>query len=393
MSRKSASFSTLATVVVFSVVSCLSGLALAQLPAQLTAKILEGDASARVASMVDSIPPGKAQLRPAPPCRATQSETRSQLCPKLGDCDKPGCEDCKEACPGCSAAKDTLTRLPRLVALSPRTHSESQPQNRGFVQNMHVLPPSYKVCSELAQTMANCLADSNIDPESRRQILESSMKLLVRNAELEAQAEVARMKLEHEREMSVMRGNLLQLQSQMAATGEIKSWMGPIYTNQNQTQQQMSNLMTNLQLINRTLRLLEKEKESSYRMQANQPLPARLVPQTQQPRPERWSQLPSHSQSPRTPVDDHTTGNQQPRSSGSATWPSTTRMSPPPRLTDAEVRREQLNSHLRQLQVELNRTQSQSIQPVGWNQVVPVDNPLKPRPQSSSQLLTPKRNN
>jgi hypothetical protein len=286
------------------------------------------------------------------------------------DCD-PTDADGPFCCPACPAARAQLDN--HVVT------ADGNPSQQGFVRNEHFNAPEFQMCDELAETMASCLADANIPQDTRRQILQTSMKLLVRNAQLESQARVAQIQLEHERELAVVRGNMLQLQAQMASTGEIKTWIGPLYSNQNQTQQQMNNLMTNLQLVNRTLRLLEKEKEAAERMQANQPLPSGFaVPQpVRQQRPERWSQLPSHSQ-PETirrsnPNDQTTQRREQPFLSSSRTSQVA-----PPRLTDEAVRRQQLESHMRQLQAELDRSQpNQPVQRVGWEQpVAPVRQPL-----------------
>lgn len=295
-----------------------------------------------------------------------------------------------------------------LLPLSETRPAVASTRTPGFIQNKHFESPAYGLCDELAATMSECLADSSMSEESRRRILETTMKLLVRNAELEAHAEMSRLQLQHERELSAMKGDLMHLQAQITAVGEIKTWMGPLYTNQNQTQQQMNNLMTNLQLVNRTLRLLEKEKDVSKRMQANRPLPSQFVPSTQpqqpQPnfRPERWSQLPSHIQPqpqtqprfqsqpqpqvrPSTERDDRTTGN--PLSPKSDTvLSSITSQVAPPRLTDEAIRRQQLENHMRQLQVELDRSRASSVQPAGWEQAVPQSYPNQLRPQPANQL-------
>ena len=286
-----------------------------------------------------------------------------------------------------------------LVTNSPPVSQPTYKTNHGFIQNEHFVSPSFRYCDELAETMAECLADSNISQESRRRILGTTMKLLVRNAELESQTQVAQLQLKHERELAALKGDLMHVQAQLSSVGEIKNWMGPLYTNQNQTQQQMNNLMTNLQLVNRTLRLLEKEKESVNRMQANQPLPAKLI--TPQPpsqptysQPDRWSQLPSHAQPPRQPdAKDDVTRTSPSRNGGTYLSSSTSRVAPP-RLTDEAVRRQQLESHMRQLQAELDRTNAQLIQPAAWEQPIQKEhvNQLRPLPAQPIPLNNSKDN-
>ena len=191
----------------------------------------------------------------------------------------PNCCEAAEGCDGCEGVCPATQKFSN--APCPFAVREVPQSNMGFIQNQYAESQSQQICEDLAETMTECLSDSQIPLDARRRILASTMKLLVRNAELEAQAEIAQIQLKHEREMAATRENLIQLQARMSATGEVKNWMGPLYTNLNQTQQSMNNVMTNLQLVNRTLRLLENEKHASMRVQANQPLPAQLVPRTQ----------------------------------------------------------------------------------------------------------------
>ena len=304
------------------------------------------------------------------------SVDREECCPEQGEC----CPACCEGASGCDGCDGICPA--RQVRDANRTFDvrELPPASNGFIQNHYAESASQQLCEDLAETMAECLSDSQIPAESRRRILATSMKLLVRNAELESQAEVARLQLEHERELAATRENLVQLQARMSAVGEVKSWMGPLYTNLNQTQQSMSNVMTNLQLVNRTLRLLENEKNVAKRKQANQPLPAQMVPQAQPgPRPERWSQLPKHSQPPRkTETQDHTT--QQVPRDRNETFLSRSSQVAPPRLSDQEVQRQQLESRMRQLQAELDRLNSQDIRTVGWESETIQENPNQLRP-------------
>lgn len=318
----------------------------------------------------------------------------------------PNCCKATEGCDGCEGICPATQKFSN--APCPYATRAVPPTPNGFIQNQYAESPSQKICEDLAETMTECLSDSQIPVDARRRILASTMKLLVRNAELESQAEVAQLQLQHERELAATRENLIQLQARMSASGEVKNWMGPLYTNLNQTQQSINNVMTNLQLVNRTLRLLENEKNATKRRQANQPLPAQMVPQPQvNPRPERWSQLPKHAEPPKkTESRDHTT--QQSHDNRNDTFLSSTSQPAPPRLSDRDVQRQQLESRMRQLQAELDRFNSQNIRTVGWesetvqqhpnqlrsNQLRPMQQPqLRPMQQPQPHPLQPLRDN
>lgn len=329
---------------------------------------------------------------------------KGECCPGCcpADCGgQQGCEGCRGNCPATQkianaecpyAAHEAMFAGNQIVAGNHIVAGNQAVAGNQVIKNQFVDSTSQQMCDDLAETMAECLSDSQIPMDSRRRIIASTMKLLVRNAELEAQAEVARLQLKHEREMALTRENLIQLQARMSAAGEVKTWMGPLYTNLNQTQQSMNNVMTNLQLVNRTLRLLENEKNAAKRRQANQPLPAQLVPQTQPAaQPDRWSQLPNHVQPPRQEErDNHTT--QQLNENRDQTFMSRTTSQPaPPRLSDQEVQRQQLESRMRHLQAELDRLDAQNIRTVGWESET-KEHPNQLRPMYSHPLR-PLRNN
>lgn len=370
------------------------------------AQVSEQDLDAKVTETLDSL---QAEIQRANARIATAAWTRLDQPQKLTNeavqADQPqccpNCCESNEGCDGCDGvcpASQKLNNLPCPFAI----REQPQPQI-AFIQNRYAEPPSRQICDDLAETMAECMSDAQIPLDVRRRILASTMKLLVRNAELEAQAEVAQLQLKHEREMAATRENLIQLQTRMSATGEVKNWMGPLYTNLNQTQQSLNNVMTNLQLVNRSLRLLENEKNESMRKQANQPLPSQFVPMTQPvPRPERWSQLPNHAEPPKQPKNqDHTT--QRSPENDNNTFFSSISQPAPPRWNDRDVQRQQLESQMRFLQAELDRLNSQNVRTVGWesetiqppqNQLRPMQQPqLRPIQQPQPNPLQPLRQN
>ena len=211
------------------------------------------------------------------------------------------------------------------------------------------------------------------------------MKLLVLNANLEAKAEIAQMQLVHEREVALIRGHMYQLQGQMATIGEVQQWMAPVYNRQNQTQQQMQNLQSGLQLINQSMRSMARGNTPQPAMQSNQP-PSNSIPQqwtrnqnqsfqpstirNQYVPQERWSQLPSHMENPPVRLDKSTT-NSTPNTipARTETYRKTTSQVAPKRLSDFEIRRERLRSEISRVEQELKRLDDgQIVKSVSWNE-------------------------
>lgn len=312
------------------------------------------------------------------------------------DCPLAGCPD--STCPHCEACpvdrelvmpESVSPTLPHEASWAVATLFDEQPQ-----PNPYFHKETENQCGEIADSLAKSLADSNISTESRQEILAATMKLLVRNAELEARAEVAMLKLQHEREMAQLRSEVAEHQTYASQIGEIKNWMGPIYANQNQTQRQFQGLMTNLQLINRTLRLLEQEKQTQQ-LHLTQPAPVNNYPPqiesnpfVRPDRPERWSRLPSHEQPqnvPRRP-DHSTMKDQEP---APTIFRASTPVLAPKRLSPQEVQQQRLQSEIRQMQTQLERLQNRSnVRQANWNEPLP-SNPLKPLPQ----MLRPLKSN
>ena len=248
-------------------------------------------------------------------------------------------------------------------------------------------------CEDLADNLANSLADPNISTESRREILAATMKLMVRNAELEARAEIASLKLEHQQELSQLRNQVAEFQTYATQIGEIKNWMAPIYANQNQTQRQFQTLTNDLQIINRTLRLLEQEKRSQQLLLTNQPRRATSIPPQVETnpyvRPERWSRLPSYEKQQQTVPSrpDHSTMRRtEPKRSQPTIIRASAPMDAPRRLNPQEIQQERVQTEIQQMQSRLNQLKSESkiseskIRQAGWNEPLPSQ-PIKPIPQ------------
>ena len=116
---------------------------------------------------------------------------------------------------------------------------------------------------DVAELLRVALKNQDLDDPSSRKVIENAMALVVKNAQTKANAEISKLKIEHEKELASFRGQLLQMSTQMKTVDDFKNWLGPLYTNQNRTIQQIQMLAYGSNTINRTLSLLEKQMSTN----------------------------------------------------------------------------------------------------------------------------------
>lgn len=97
-----------------------------------------------------------------------------------------------------------------------------------------------------------------------------AMEMVARQTKDQFKTEMTLLQLEHQKEISLVNGRLLQMQGQLETTLTLKQWLGPLYTNQNRALQQMQLLATDSAELNRTLGILEQTlKTESKKISAN----------------------------------------------------------------------------------------------------------------------------
>ena len=99
----------------------------------------------------------------------------------------------------------------------------------------------------------------DLESKEARQAITSCMLLVAKSAQQQARTELAQKELEHEKEMAVLRGQLLQQQAQATTLDQLRRWLSPLYSNQNRAIKQIELLGFNSNSLNRTLNLLEKQ--------------------------------------------------------------------------------------------------------------------------------------
>ena len=99
------------------------------------------------------------------------------------------------------------------------------------------------------------------EPAMRR-VIGKAMMLVAKNAQSESLIAMAEMQAKHEEEKAAMRGQLVQLSTQVHTVNDLRNWIGPLYSNQNRTIQHIQMMSASSNALNRTLSLLEKQLSS-----------------------------------------------------------------------------------------------------------------------------------
>lgn len=121
------------------------------------------------------------------------------------------------------------------------------------------MPEKSAYCKDMAELLCTTLNGSEMGEPAMQKVIEKAMMLVARNAQSESQIAMAQMQAKHEQEKAEMRGQLVQLSTQIHTVNDLRNWIGPLYTNQNRTIQHMQMMSASSYALNRTLSLLEKQ--------------------------------------------------------------------------------------------------------------------------------------
>ena len=113
--------------------------------------------------------------------------------------------------------------------------------------------------SQLAKLLSEALKDRDLSEASSQKIIESCLAMASRNSQMESVAQMSSMQVDYERQIAEMRREMTQMSAQLGAMGELKNWLGPIYSNQNRAMHQMQMMTQSSGTLNRILAMLEKQ--------------------------------------------------------------------------------------------------------------------------------------
>lgn len=149
----------------------------------------------------------------------------------------------------CQSASPTITESPACRSTQCTGCPDSNCPADIFTQPTATENETF--CNQVAQLLANTLENSETTPEAKKRAIESAMKMVADNATAVSEA---KLKDAHKREIKNLQFQLDQASDQAASIEQIKSWLRPIYSNQNRNFEQMK-LMNATQLsMNQSLR-------------------------------------------------------------------------------------------------------------------------------------------
>ncbi len=131
-----------------------------------------------------------------------------------------------------------------------------------FCRDICTTPENSAYCKDLAELLCTTIHGNDMSEPAMRRAIEKAMMLVARNAKSESLIEMANMEAKHRDEQASLRGQLLQLSTQVHTVNDLRNWIGPLYTNQNRTIQHLQLMSASSNTLNRTLSLLEKQLSS-----------------------------------------------------------------------------------------------------------------------------------
>ncbi len=201
--------------------------------------------------------------------KALQDLVVQLMAPCANDCTDGDCENC-EAKPNHasiprSGSQPTTDNCPNGCDCSlckPNTPSTANGSSSSLVTDQ---VESY--CLNMAKLLAASLTSESTNSQAqdqlatRQQAIESAMLMVAETAAAKAEAKIAKLEAAHQASIYRLQTQLNEMAAQSNAVGQLREWLGPIYTNQNRNYQQMQLVAANNATMNRTLSLLEKQIE------------------------------------------------------------------------------------------------------------------------------------
>lgn len=177
--------------------------------------------------------------------------------------------ECTEPCdnPDCMNGKLSKVGLITEVAESPNDCGASCCEKRNcddceICLDQRTMPINSAYCRDMADLLCASLEGKGMDDQQMRRAVDKALTLVSKHAKSESLTEMAKLQSIHEQEMASMRGQVLQLSTQVHTVNDLRNWIGPLYTNQNRTIQHIQMMSASSNALNRTLALLEKQLSS-----------------------------------------------------------------------------------------------------------------------------------
>ncbi len=97
--------------------------------------------------------------------------------------------------------------------------------------------------SQMASLLESSLSGKDIDDPTSQAAIRQAMQMVQERTQLEAAVEMALLDQDHRRQMAELSGRLMQANMKLNMLAEVKYWLEPVYTSQNQNNTQLSQLV------------------------------------------------------------------------------------------------------------------------------------------------------
>lgn len=105
-----------------------------------------------------------------------------------------------------------------------------------------LLSSTDQYCKQMAALLTVTLNSGQSNPGVQQRAIEAAMKMVAENTQSQAETRIAQLEFKHERSLAQYRQQIAQLTMENQAVEQYKSWLNPIYANQNRNSQQIKQL-------------------------------------------------------------------------------------------------------------------------------------------------------
>jgi len=120
---------------------------------------------------------------------------------------------------------------------------------------------------QLSDVLATNISDSKLTIDQSKELIAEAFDMVIKNCELRHQTMIAKVEALHQSETALLKGQIVQMSTQATTYNELNRWLSPVYANQNRSYQQLQAVIAHAQILNQTLRSLERQL---YESQKNQ---------------------------------------------------------------------------------------------------------------------------
>ena len=137
-------------------------------------------------------------------------------------CTDKTCEDCNRL---------TFTNSPRIGGFKSCSWESEEPED---------------YCDQVAELLITTLQTSQASEEAKSNAIKSAMSMVAAKNLADVELQISELKAAHQREINQLQTQLLSANHQAESIAQIKSWLRPIYTNQNRNYRQLQELAADL---------------------------------------------------------------------------------------------------------------------------------------------------